>query len=208
MSETLTYTLNETQLADIQNRLSRLSYDDANGAIQKMLVAAATATEDRLKQNVSNDILKVRTGNLRNSLQSRVDMINGKWTASVGSGVRTGGRVPYANILETGGTITPVTKQFLAIPIGDALTPTGVAKFTPTELKDGQATGYAGSVIIGGIIFGIANLKSRSQITPLFVLKRSVEIPAKLYMNITLDEMTPDIMGIMTDTLNKALSNE
>lgn len=178
-----------------------------------MLLAASTVTEDQLKQNVSNVILKVRTGNLRNSLQSRVEQINGQWSATIGSGVRSGGRVPYSDILEDGGTIVPKNRQWLAIPLPDALTTAGVPKFTPDELRKGQGTGYAGSVIIGGIIFGLnfgtshlkGGSKIRTRMTPLFALKKSVQIPAKQYMTITLQEMRPKILGLMTDALDKAL---
>jgi len=54
------------------------------------------------------------------------------------------------------------------------------------------------------ILFG----KTGKSIIPLFVLKRSVTIPARRYLSVTLIQMQSKIIQIMTNTVNNALKGE
>lgn len=58
---------------------------------------------NRVRQNLSGDILKARTGDLRASMQYEVYEAAGNITTRVYSD----GSVPYARILETGGVTRP-----------------------------------------------------------------------------------------------------
>ena len=98
-----------------------------------------------LVENLSGPILKKRSGNLAASIGMHIEQGSGEITGVVGSGGQSempahieGGedekvdpmyRMIYANILENGGQIVPGPgKKALAIPIGQALSPSGVAK--------------------------------------------------------------------------------
>lgn len=152
--------------------ISALKSPQIVGAFRRGLLAI----EDKLKQNTSGPILKVRSGRLRNSIGSFTFGRDKELVGRVGSGVRTGEPVKYASILERGGVITAKNGKMLAIPIGAALTPAGVERFRPNDIrgrsfimrKNGRA-----------IIF----LKQGKRALPVFVLKRSVKIPAFHYLS-------------------------
>ena len=193
----LDITIDKDDLMRINAALATLDPEAADSSILAGIQKGSLIAVNALIDNVSGPVLRKRTGNLAASIGMHIQKDSNNITGVVGSGGQTenpsmleGGqedhadpmfRMIYADILETGGTILPKTKQFLAIPIGDALTPSGVARFTAQQLKDGMA-GYEGSVIIDGIIFGLSETKTRSMMTPLFVLKSSVDIPAFEYM--------------------------
>ena len=86
---------------------------------------------------------------------------------------------PYARIQEFGGVVRPVNKRFLTVPLPANLTAGGVPRFpSAAELlssRPGQtfiARSRAGNPIIG--------LREGSSVTWLWVLKKSVRIPARL----------------------------
>jgi len=133
-----------------------------------------------------------RTGNLARGWNSAV-------TEETGGAVLriwvTGPGAQYAAMQEFGGTQTPKRSKYLWIPIAGNVTGTGVARISPREAIN------RGGFFHGGVFFGLALTKSkvpqRSQaiggagykgttlekganITPLFALKKSVRIPARL----------------------------
>lgn len=211
----------------IKQSLSNLDPAKQDSAINKGVLSASTFVLKQLLNNVSGIVLKIRTGNLARSLGMRVEKQDGNWVGVVGSGalvvnprlspagdeiatlsIDRGIRMSYADILETGGTIVPKNRQWLAIPLDAAKTPSGVARFTAQQLREGRAPGYEGSVIIGGIIFGLSQTKTRSYMTPLFVLKKSVTIPAKRYLSITSEQSASQVGDIMASAIEKGLKND
>jgi hypothetical protein len=80
-------------------------------------------------------------------------------------------------------TITPKKGRFLAIPIGEALTPSGVARFEgPRDeaIKAKYRSAFFFKSSSGNLIFGAKMGKTkRAKIYPLFVLKPSVTVSAK-----------------------------
>jgi hypothetical protein len=109
----------------------------------------------------------------------------------------------YANILEDGGVIRPVVAKMLAIPIGKALTPAGVARFKPREII--SEGGYDNSFIRRSkagnlILFGA----SGKNITPLFVLKDSVTIPAFRYMATTVEQTQGQVVNDIVNKIKEA----
>jgi hypothetical protein len=216
--------IDKNDMARISAALATLDPDAANSSILSGITKGSAIAVNALIDNLSGPILKKRTGNLAASIGMHIEKSEGVITGVVGSGAQSpnpqtmdaGGddkadpmfRMIYADILETGGQILPKTKQFLAIPIGDALTPAGVARFTAQQLKDGQASGYEGSVIIDGIIFGLSETKTRSNMTPLFVLKSSVDIPAFEYMAQTIQQVDDQIVQTLVDEIEKGLDQK
>ncbi len=107
------------QLDWITNRLKGLSPLKRDGAIEKGFILLTAETESELKYKiVSGQVLKVRSGRLLTSIGSVVGRSSGELVGLVGSGVRNGHRVPYANIHETGGRIVAKNPSgYLKIPI-------------------------------------------------------------------------------------------
>jgi hypothetical protein len=139
--------------------------------------------ENEVKNNLTRGILNVRTGKLRQSIGGRVITKDGITTGYVSSGGHTGRPVIYANILEKGGTIKPKNKQWLTIPLegSSALTPSGAQRFTARDIMDR-------SFIKGGVIY---LKKGKRTIEPVFVLKKSVKIPAFKYLSLAAQSAGP-----------------
>jgi hypothetical protein len=120
--------------------------------------------------------LNVRTGDLRRSIAA---MEVTEDEHGLRGGMVAGQGLPYARIQEEGGTIVPVNGQYLTIPIGEALTASGVARFAA---PDAEAEGYK-TFVRNGIIFGVKD----GQLYPLFILVTSVTLKPHPFVGPTLD---------------------
>lgn len=214
------FKFDEGDINRIRNRIRNLSIKRQAKIWETGFKNVASLTRQRLVANVSNKILRRRTGTLAKSIQWRVGQSNGGLTAFIGANVLTGKRVPYADILERGGTIT-AKRKYLAIPLRAALTRAGTSKMpSPRDFKDTfvqrskkgnliifQSLGKtpSGSKRLKGYI-GAGGEKIKSNIVPLFILKKSVNIPPKRYMAVTLAQMKPRIYQIMNATVSKELN--
>jgi len=117
-----------------------------------------------------------RTGNLARGWNSAV-------TEETGGAVLriwvTGPGAQYAAMQEFGGTQTPKRSKYLWIPIAGNVTATGVTRISPREAIN------RGGFYRNGVFFGTPLVKSDRKgmgphIIPLFALKKSVRIPARL----------------------------
>jgi len=118
----------------------------------------------KISKRLSGPALKERTGRLKGSLTHEETADTAEISAGGGPG-----EVDYAAIHHYGGTIRPKKKKFLTIPF-----PGGPAdKRVPLRAADFEDT-----FVAKGIIFQ----KRGEDIEPLFILKKSVEIPARPYM--------------------------
>lgn len=70
----------------------------------------------RVKQKLSGEVLKAPTGNLKGSMNERLEESGDSIMAIVGTSL---GRVPYARIHEYGGIITPKRGEFLTFKTAD-----------------------------------------------------------------------------------------
>lgn len=144
-----------------------------------------------------------RTGTLARSMRDRVyadaaDIIGEVWPDP--------DKAPYGRIQEEGGTIVPRRSQFLAIPLSAMRTANGVARGSAAQVHASPgAFGFARTFIRRGIIFGATAGKPGSVI-PLFVLKRSVIIPARHYLDITLRQELPWIVDALERITGEAAS--
>ncbi len=198
-------TLQQADLERIAQRIQQLDINDRSQALLKGFQTAALYIESMLKLSVSGFILNVRTGRLRSSIGSLVEGGEDSLKATIGSGVRQGKRVPYADIHEIGGMIIPKRKRFLTIPLDAAKTAAGVTRFTARALMLGQ-TKYSGSFINKGIIFGTLNKGKSKRVVPLFVLKTSVNIPARYYMSKTLEATQGSIVNIILKKIDEVFN--
>ena len=197
----VTFEFDQNDVKRIREKLDSVSLVRKPIAILNAFKNAALLTEQRLKANVSGPFVKVRTGRLRNSLSSRIYGEGPNLVALIGSGVNFGERVKYANMLETGATITPKRRQYLTVPLPLALTRAGAMKYpSAREYPDTFVKrSKAGNLII-------FQKTGKQTIKPLFVLKKEIHVPAKRYMSETLGQMQGRIVNIMIATINRELS--
>ena len=97
---------------------------------------------------------------------------NGQLQRSIGTvkkvnkaSLEYGTNLIYATLHQYGGTIRPITAKYLTIPLPDAI-------------PGSRARDYENTFIAKGIIFQ----KRGDDIVPLFLLKKSVKIPARPFM--------------------------
>lgn len=169
-------------------------------ALRKDIATAALRAEARAKRNATT-ILRVRSGRLRASIRSLVEP--GKdggldLKLSAGGG-REGGstEVVYARIHELGGTIRPVKRKFLAIPLPIARTPAGVSRYkTPRDVPDLHvAQSKRGNLLL-----------VKPDGTPWYVLRKRVDIPARPYLRPALEEASAALVPRLADTLTATLA--
>lgn len=185
-------TFNEEQIEKVKQMIVKLPVNQQNAVYYKSMINASSAVEARLKDNISGPILKVRTGFLRHSISSQLFGDNDSIGAIIGSGARYTKRVIYADILETGGVIKPKKGKYLAIPIGEARTKSGVGRGSPRD--------FANTFIRKNIIYQKYGKKS---IRPLFILKKSVTIPAFRWMGQTVEQMDNVLENNVLEAINE-----
>lgn len=147
-------------------------------SISQQMRRALTTLEAEIVQNVrSKSGLHVRTGALLNSIGgSKKVTVNsdGSVTGQIGS---VG--IPYAAIHEFGGTVKAVNKQYLAIPTEENRRNDGSPIVTTDALRAMQKLGL--SFIDKGVIFQKTSKEDQTPIA-MFILKKSVDIPARPYL--------------------------
>ena len=172
-----------------------------NEIFRRAMIIASAQIEEKLKENISGAILNVRTGYLRNSIGSKVRWDKNGVEGTIGSGIRSGSRMVYANILETGGTIRAKKGKYLTIPIGE--------QKTKTEKIIGRARDFKNTFIRKGIIFqslGKGKRENKVRIRPLFLLKESVTIPAFKYMEQTASQTENIIYKCVEQAIEEIIS--
>lgn len=173
-------------IATYTARLERLSGGGMRAIV--MAVARDTAADaERFGRELAGDRMRVRTGNLRRSVGAKVEAVSdgAEVRLRAGGGDRD---VKYGRIQEEGGRITPKNGRYLAIPVGPALTSSGVSRYrSPRDVpnlvflrsKSGQAMlvqasdqrNTRGSLVKGG-----------KAGTVFYILKTSVSIRGKHYL--------------------------
>lgn len=159
--------------------------------------------------------LNKRTSELARSFQME---IGGDALADLYLKVYT--RAKQARIQEKGGVVRPVNSKYLAIPIGGAVTPAGVAKGSPRDFKDTiVARSKAGNLIIfqklgktksgkqrtRRFVRAGSDTAERSSVIPLFLLKKEVTIPPRLGMAALWADMKDERMATLRSALRPVL---
>lgn len=198
----LDLTIDQKQYQRLMTKLNSLKPQDRLSVVNKAMLHAVNLVERKLKLNLTGQILNVRTGKLRQSIGSRVFFSDTGITGLVGSGVRTGKRMIYANIHETGGTIVPKRKKWLTIPLDAAKTRSGA----PRRAK---ALDWKDTFIIrtksGQLL--IVRKDGKKKLTPLYVLKKSVKIPKRRYLSKTMQQMEKRVLIVLGAHIEKGLQN-
>jgi hypothetical protein len=164
----------------------------SRGLHQGVIGAASKVSSDFL----SGQSLKPRTGNLRRAVQGWMDS-DFDGVVGVASDAAVG---KYAWLLgnETK-TIRPKNSKFLAIPIGENLTPAGVPKFTsPRQVPDGFFLRKNGQ-----LLFGHKNGK-KGKFRALFAMKTEVTVIGSEALFDGVDESLDNITESINTEIDKA----
>lgn len=141
---------------------------------------AADVINGALRRYTTSTVLHARTGNLARGWAVEPDGADplSFWIRNP---------LPYAAILNRGGEITP-KKTALAIPIGDALTDRGVARWKgPREAEAALGTKFFIWKSKRGNAFLAASVSGK--LTPLFLLKDRVTIPPRHYVESAIESV-------------------
>lgn len=141
-------------------------------------------TIKQIKKNLRGPILKVRTAQLWRSIAMKGKTVGSINSVTVGSGVAGRKAPPYARIHEKGGTIKPKTAKALTIPLPGIK---GVAANYPDAFI---IKSKAGNTLL-------VESKGKKGLRPLFVLKKSVKIPARHWLSQSKNEMKPELIKLM-----------
>ena len=154
-----------------------------------------------------------RTGNLARSFKSKVTdsvLLN----AVVLDVQPEGPGAEYADLQEFGGVVKPKRSKYLWIPIAGNLTPEGVARITPTEAINrggffAKGVFFGRPVVrkrtaqqtrhIGGSGYKGASFQRNERIEPLFVLKKSVNVPGRMGATALWNQSTPRLVQRLDD---------
>lgn len=148
--------------------------------------------------------LNARSGALRNSIRSVVKSISGigESELELSAGGRFGGNdVRYARIHELGsdGPIRPKRAKNLAIPTKEARTAAGVSRVpSPRDFPDLRWAQSKG---------GQPMLVDESG-TPMFILRKSVTIPARPYLRPSLDTAVQGFRARLGTAMARALTED
>ena len=185
-------------MADLDTNLRRLAEISAlwvNGRTEmrkltrRVLQWVKPRAVKTVKLKLSNDLLHVRTGHLRDSMEGEI-VNDGASLVTLRLGILTQNEtLVYGPLQEFGGTVRPVRAKKLTIPTEFAKTPAGVPRFTArgaqSEYDTFIATSKAGNLLIFGRPHGGGDT------VPLFVLVDQATVPAAHYLGSTVEEMRP-----------------
>jgi hypothetical protein len=191
MADTLV--IDTTQLTVRVNRLAAFAQGGFARAVVPAVNEALAVGQTEVVRLISGPVLRRRTGNAAASVRPIPAQAQGDTvTGSVGSNVR------YLHFLYKGGTIRPRNAKYLAIPIGNALTPAGVSR-------------YSSPRDAGKLIFIISRAGNKllvrkrvdGDLDPLFVLKSQVTIPPHDFLTEPKRKMTVELRRSIPSALKR-----
>lgn len=162
------------RLAGVALGLERAADGGLVTALRRELRGLALEAEGQAKENATTRP-RVRGGALRRSIVGTLEG-EGLTLRIVLTAGGAGPAEPYAALQEYGGEVRPRNGRFLAIPVGPALTASGVARFRSAR----DVPGLRFIAIRGGAMGLLVKTTEgrRSRSTVYFVLVRRVKVPA------------------------------
>ena len=213
MSE-LRFTSNSAEFKAMTNKLGQELYKTAReGFVDIQETWVRNMKKDRFTGYypgpTRGNRLRARSGHLRSSTGGRV---TGKKLGTLRALLRIGGgRAGYARLQEEGGTITPTGgRRFLTVPLRQALRP-GTGTLKPSAVIRRDADGYATSMgptfimNVGGRPLIMVKKGKRGTIVPLYTLRSSVKIPARLGAGDELQDVGKAKLPQMSEELLRVL---
>ena len=172
---------------DLERKLKELPGVIASG-VRYGLQEFLNDVVDRAKKKLTGEVLKVRSGWLRNSLYNEIEETGSQIIGRFGTR-----NIIYARIHKFGGLILPQRGQYLAIPLP------GV-KLKPREyLNTFVAQSKAGNLMI------FQKWQGRGKtMRPLFILKKYIMMPERSYLRSSLHEL----IGTLGDTIRRNTQKE
>ncbi len=173
-----------------------------DAASESLAVSVELTAAHIVNNYLTGQALKSRTGFLRKAvagwMESKLDGVVGVRESS--------GVDQYKWLLgDEQKTITPKRSKFLAIPIGEALTPSGVVRDkyrSPRLVEDG----FFIKSKTGRLLFGYKRGK-RGKFRPLFVMVKSVLVQGSGALYDGVMDKVDDISRAMEDAIGKAVEN-
>lgn len=168
--------------------------------IGRVMSRAALRSEGAAKRNATTT-LSARSGRLRSSIMAVVTTGSTDFTLTLSAGARQGANVRYAKIHEVGGVVRPIKAKYLAIPVGPARTAAGVSRYAsprdaPVELRFVQS--------LKGQPLLVEQRGKKGRVIVWYVLRRSVTIPARPYLQPALIEGTNPVPAEL-DTVTRRI---
>ena len=159
--------------------------------------------DPRIQERLKGIDLKSRTGHLAQSINAQNSTLVLEGTENLELTYKS--KVPYAHIHEKGGKIEPVSAKYLKIPFKHDkpslrnLTSTKSGVHRPNFNKDDTfiARSKAGNLIIF--------LNRNKKIVPLYVLKKSVKIPASHWFENSVDDTEGKLKPRLVRSLNSLI---
>lgn len=184
---------------EAQDLLARLGALADKPALDRIVSRVLTRAGARADQTLSRgrfapfrgssypDKLQIRTGDLRRSIGSKVER-----TAD-GQLLRVVAATRYARLQEEGGTIKPVRRKYLTVPLPAALAPSGAlsGRFVLRPAARGYTTDEGPTFIRrskAGNLLVFVKPNSGGKPYPVYVLKSSTTIPPRFRFARTFSE--------------------
>lgn len=162
------------------------SGDRLLGALRKL----GLRMQGMMIRKLTNDALKVRTGNLRRAVSYRIEERIGETILRVGVDL---GKAAYGRVQNLGGTIVPKKAKFLTIPLAPNLTGNGVMRVNAREfIANPQSIGFTGS-FVNRRKTAIMGVRPGGEVEPVFALAKSVRIKPTGFIASTLENSMGDI---------------
>lgn len=184
---------------------------------------ASRAAAYIIKTQLSGSPVKRRTGALAQGMVGRATMLNG--VPGIRVGVARGPATKYAGVVDQGTqdlnpqspypVIKPVRARALAMPVDDALTPAGVAKYDGPRSYPGSLTfiPFRDSGVAVGALYDSASLAALRRATKgpidlrqarrLYVLLRQASIPPTFFLRKGMEGFIPELVSELTAYLTQ-----
>lgn len=171
-------------------------------AIREAAFRVGLAVRENILLNLRGDPLHTRTGTLMRSWSGMPAVED---TAS-GPVVTLASSAVYSAIHEFGGTVAPVNKAFLTIPLEAVRNPSGTrTKFSAAELRDSPGQLGLKSTFINRARTAILGVQHGGGLVPLFAIADSVTIPARGYVSRAVARARAQAGGIVSEAVHSVM---
>lgn len=160
-----------------------------------------------VRRKLTGDPLKHRTRNLARAIFHRVELMGHTILTRVGVDLS---KARYGRAHELGTVITAKNAKNLTIPVGEALTKSGVPRFTAREFIRATRSGGPGlygftSSFVNQNKTAILGVRKSGDYKAVFLLRQRTELPERPFLSSSLDENRGDIERALETGIWQAL---